>query len=43
MEQDTNNNNEPNNKQNLSDTDLFKFLNKYKIFILIIGAIVLLG
>ena len=43
MEQDTNNNNEPNNKQNLSDTDLFKFLNKYKIFILIIGAIALLG
>ncbi len=41
MEQEQNT--DQNNKQNLSDTDLFKFLNKYKFIIIIIAAIGFLG
>ena len=41
MEDQNNNQNQQQNGQNLSDTDLFKFLNKYKIVISIIAFLVL--
>ena len=43
MEEQNNNQNQQQNGQNLSDTDLFKFLNKYKIFISIIAIVIFLG
>ena len=42
MEEQNNNQNQQQNGQNLSDTDLFKFLNKYKIFISIIAIVIFL-
>ena len=40
MEEQKNNQNQNPNRQNLSDTDLFKFLNKYKVVISIIAFLV---
>ena len=41
MEEQNNSHNQQQNGQNLSDTDLFKFLNKYKFIISIILFLVL--